>query len=78
MTDNRTTWQDEIERQRHRLEADLVSRQLGVFLTSVVFVFFLPFWFVFVTYLAVVGSEELASRSATPMGSSPAPAWAQE
>ncbi len=62
MTDDRTTWQDEIERQRGRLEADLVSRQIGVFLTSVVFIFFLPFWFVFVSYLAVVGSEVLQYR----------------
>ena len=62
MTDDRTTWQDEIERQRQRLEADLVSRQLGVFLTCVVFVFFLPFWFVFASYLVVVGCEVLQHR----------------
>ena len=74
MTDNRTTWQDEIERQRHRLEADLVSRQLGVFLTSVVFVFFLPFWFVFVTYLAVVGSEVIQHRLMLAYAGAAAPA----
>lgn len=61
MTD-RTTWQDEIERQRRRLESDLVSRQLGVFLTCVVFTFFLPFWAVFLSYLAVVGTEVMQRR----------------
>jgi CheY-like chemotaxis protein len=61
MTD-RTTWQDEIERQRRRLEADLVSRQVGVFLTCVVFTFFLPFWAVFLSYLAVVGTEVMQRR----------------
>lgn len=62
MTDEPTTWQDEIARQRSRLEADLVSRHLGVFLTSAVFAFYLPFWFVFATYLAVLGCEVLQHR----------------
>lgn len=73
MTDDRTTWQDEIERQRHRLEADLVSRQIGVVLTGVVFVFFLPFWFVFVTYLAIIGCEVLQHRLMLAYAEDPAP-----
>lgn len=72
MTD-RTIWQDEIERQRRRLEADLVSRQIGVFLTAVVFVFFLPFWVVFLSYLAVVGTEVAQHRLMLAYAAEPTP-----
>lgn len=72
MTD-RTICQDEIERQRRRLEADLVSRQIGVFLTAVVFVFFLPFWAVFLSYLAVVGTEVAQHRLMLAYAAEPTP-----
>lgn len=56
------TWQDEIERQRRRVDADLVSRQVGAVLTSIVFFFFLPFWAIFLSYLVVVGTEVAQRR----------------
>lgn len=49
--------QDEMRRQRVRLERDLVSRQLGVALSCVIFGVVLPFWVVFLTYLISVGTE---------------------
>lgn len=73
MTD-RTIWQEEIARQRRRLEADLVSRQLGVLLTAVVFVFFLPFWLVFLCYLAVMASEVVLRRQMAAYSTDPSPA----
>jgi len=72
MTD-RTTWQDEIERQRRRVEADLVSRQLGVFLTFVVFLFFLPFWAIFLSYLVIVGAEVTQRRLMSAYVNEPSP-----
>lgn len=51
-----------------------MSRQLGVFLTCVVFVFFLPFWFVFVTYLVIIGCEVLQHRLMLAYAEDPAPA----
>ncbi len=39
------------------MEADLVSRQIGVALSCILFFFFLPFWLVFFVYLACVGTE---------------------
>lgn len=73
MTD-RATWQDEISRQRLRLEADLVSRHIGVALTCIVFGFFLPFWAVFLTYLAAVGAEVAQFRLMRAFDATPTPA----
>ncbi|MDI3337120.1 response regulator [Defluviimonas aestuarii] len=39
------------------MEADLVSRQIGVALSCILFFFFLPFWLVFFVYLVCVGTE---------------------
>lgn len=54
---DRATLTDEISRQRQRLEEDLVSRQIGVALSCVLFFFFLPFWLVFFVYLVCIGTE---------------------
>ncbi|WP_347312581.1 response regulator [Defluviimonas sp. SAOS-178_SWC] len=70
---DRATWQDEITRQRERLEADLVSRQIGIALTCVVFGFFLPFWAVFLTYLVIVGSEVALFRQMRAYDENPTP-----
>ncbi|MGB3314563.1 MAG: histidine kinase dimerization/phospho-acceptor domain-containing protein, partial [Albidovulum sp.] len=48
---------EEISRQRQRLDADFVSRQIGLAISCILFFFFLPFWFVFLVYLLCVGSE---------------------
>lgn len=48
---------EEISRQRQRLDADFVSRQIGLATSCILFFFFLPFWFVFLVYLLCVGSE---------------------
>jgi CheY-like chemotaxis protein/signal transduction histidine kinase len=48
---------EEISRQRQRLDADFVSRQIGVAISCILCFFFLPFWFVFLVYLLCVGSE---------------------
>lgn len=70
---DRATWQDEISRQRQRLEADLVSRHIGVALTCIVFGFFLPFWAVFLTYLASVGAEVAQFRLMRAYDANPTP-----
>lgn len=70
---DRATWQDEISRQRLRLEADLVSRQIGVALSCIVFGFFLPFWAVFLTYLVTVGTEIATFRLMRTYGTAPTP-----
>lgn len=57
MVSERTEFQDEMRRQRIRLEQDLVSRQLGVAFTCILFGLFLPFWVVFLTYMIGVATE---------------------
>ncbi len=71
---DRATWKDEISRQRQRLEADLVSRQIGIALSCIVFGFFLPFWAVFLTYLVVVGGEITQHRQMRAFETDPTPA----
>ncbi|MEZ5794204.1 response regulator [Albidovulum sp.] len=56
-------WQEEFLRQKARLEADFVSRHIGVLLASAISLTALPFWFVFLTYLTIVGTEILARRT---------------
>lgn len=54
--------QEEIARQRQRLNADLVPRQIGVALSCTLFLAFVPFWYVFLIYLISVGSEIFQRR----------------
>ncbi|PPB79528.1 phospho-acceptor domain-containing protein [Albidovulum inexpectatum] len=54
--------QEEIARQRQRLNADLVPRQIGVALSCLLFLAFVPFWYVFLIYLISVGSEIIQRR----------------
>lgn len=72
MTDQ-ATWQDELDRQRQRLDADLVSRQLGVALTAVVFSFFLSFWLVFTCYVVNVCTEALQRKLMLAHSAHPTP-----
>ncbi len=57
MPEQRPPWHDDIERQLNRLIADLVSRHVGILLTSVLTAIVLPFWVVFFCYLATILSE---------------------
>ncbi|MEZ5778927.1 MAG: response regulator [Paracoccaceae bacterium] len=67
----RTSWQDELLRQKTRLETDLVSRSAGAILTCVLFAFFLPFWFLFFVYLLIVSSELLLQRELKAFAATP-------
>lgn len=57
MPEQRPPWHDDIQRQLTRLTADLVSRHVGILLTSVLTAIVLPFWIVFFCYLATILSE---------------------
>lgn len=52
-----TLWQTEMERQKLRLETDLMSRMMGVILTCALYSLYLPVRFVFGLYLIVILSE---------------------
>lgn len=49
--------QDEVLRQRHRLAADLPSREAAVALTCLVFFFYLPFWQVAAVWAICIATE---------------------
>ncbi len=71
---DRGRWNDEISRQRLRLEADLVSRQIGIAVTSLFYTIVLPFWFVFFSYLICIGTGIAAVRQMAAYEAAPNPA----